>query len=214
MKKLTGILSALIIMSCTSAYAEVRIEADHLVISGKLTNKDADDVVDAFNQQKLKKVIFRSSPGGEWSAGMRIGSFLIGKGITTKAEGMCASACAMAFLGGEHRVMSTVDPASFLFFHSPYSPNGQQMVETLRFSIIGWIESRTGKTLPDKMKESINTTDNPKGGIFFFSGEHPLIKNTGNTVFICSGKEDNVPSDCEKTDAFDVFSSGIVTAAP
>ncbi len=110
--------------------------------------------------------------------------------------------------------MSTVDPASILFFHAPYTPNDQQMVETLRFSVIGWIERRIGRTLPDKMKESINTTDNPKGGIFFFSSAHPLIKNTDNTVFICSGKEDRVPFDCEKTAAFDAVSSGIVTAAP
>lgn len=214
MKKLVPQIIACILITCTSAHADVRIEADHLVISGKLTNKDADDVVDAFNQQKLKQVIFRSSPGGEWSAGMRIGSYLFSKRITTIAEGMCASACALAFLGGEHRMMNTVDPASFLFFHTPYTPNDQQMVETLRFSIIAWIERRTGRTLPDKLKASIETTDNPRGGIFFFSDGHPLIKNTGATVFICSGKEERPPFDCEKTDAFDAISSGIVTAAP
>jgi ATP-dependent RNA circularization protein (DNA/RNA ligase family) len=52
-------------------------------------------------------------------------------------------------------MMNTVDPASFLFFHTPYTPNSQQMVETLRFSIIAWIERRTGRTLPDKLKASI-----------------------------------------------------------
>jgi hypothetical protein len=63
MKKLIPQITACILITCTSARADVRIEADHLVISGKLTNKDADDVVDAFNQQKLEQVIFRSSPG-------------------------------------------------------------------------------------------------------------------------------------------------------
>lgn len=214
MKKLTGTLSALILMACTSAYAEVRIEADHLIISGKLTNKDADDVVDAFQQHSIQKVIFRRSPGGEWRAGMRIGSLLAGKSVTTVAEDGCISACALAFLGGKYRLLGSSDQPGYLVFHPPYSPENQQTVITLKDAFLDWIEQRTQRPVPEKFRESVNQMTNAKATISFFQDTHFFAKKVGSTVLICKGTEQDPPFDCEKTAAFDGVSSGIVTAAP
>lgn len=214
MKKLIPQITACILITCTSAHADVRIEADHLVISGKLTNKDADDVVDAFQQHNIQKVIFRRSPGGEWRAGMRIGSLLAGKSVTTVAEGGCLSACALAFLGGQYRLLGSPDQPGYLAFHPPYLPENQQTVITLKDAFLGWIEQRTQHPVPEKFRESVDQMTNAKATILFFQDTHFFAKKVGSTVLICKGTEQDPPFDCEKTDAFDAISSGIVTAAP
>jgi hypothetical protein len=71
----------------------------------------------------VKTQVFLNSGGGYLFDGVRLGEFFRENNIQTEiSDGeICASACAIAFLGGTTRVMKG---KSILLFHSPYRETG------------------------------------------------------------------------------------------
>lgn len=72
-----------------------------------------------------KATISFRSDGGDLLAGLSIGEAIRLKGFTTIVEGTfrCASACALAWLGGTRRFMS---PQARIGFHAAYNKDGQE----------------------------------------------------------------------------------------
>lgn len=66
-----------------------------------------------------KGIVLFDSPGGDLSAGLWIGSVIHTNGLSTAVEPgkVCASACALAWLGGKNRYMSE---GSHIGFHAAY----------------------------------------------------------------------------------------------
>ena len=73
----------------------------------------------------LKQIISFRSDGGSVVAGIQIGESIRIKGFTTVVAGNahCASACAIAWLGGLPRLMST---EARIGFHAAYNETGQE----------------------------------------------------------------------------------------
>lgn len=191
------------------ACADVQINSDQLIINGKLTNDDADKVVDAFNQHQISVVVFQNSPGGEWRAGMRIGNFLAARNITTRIEGMCASSCTLAFLGGTRREIAEPAQRPILFFHAPYAQNQQKPLKTLLLPFLSWIESRTQSPLDPKFTEALSQSTSILAGVFFYFVYKPETEKNEWIAKICHGNESQIPLDCKQSDTLNIFSLGI-----
>jgi hypothetical protein len=103
-----------------------------ITISGEIEDVDADTFISLAYGKKIEKVIFHDSPGGSWRAGQRIGNWLQGRGITTVAAHVCASSCAMAFLGGDKRMFAPDSPKAVLIYHAPFLQTNNATLETLQ----------------------------------------------------------------------------------
>lgn len=73
--------------------------------------------------KRVKTQVYLNSGGGYLVDGVRLGEFFRENNIQTEVSDgkICASACAIAFLGGTTRVMKG---KSILLFHSPYRETG------------------------------------------------------------------------------------------
>jgi ATP-dependent protease ClpP protease subunit len=187
------------------------MQGTEITIEGVIEDRDADAFVALTYGKKIEKVVFRHSPGGSWAAGQRIGNLLLGRHITTVVEGLCASACAMAFLGGDQRLLSSAMPRSFLVFHAPFLEGGNAPVETLEYAYFNWIETRTKKVLDSNFIKAINAVKNTQGAVIFRSELDPEVIKSGGKTLLCQGDESDLPWGCPKTDDFGAKSMGMLT---
>ncbi len=95
-----------------------------VLVDGKLESGDGDRFryTTAFLSSAI--VSFRSD-GGSVAAGIQIGEIIRSKGFTTSVsrDARCASACAIAWLGGTKRLMSA---ESKIGFHAAYTADGRE----------------------------------------------------------------------------------------
>ena len=82
-------------------------EITFISVTGELVSGDEESFADAVIRVKAGAVVF-DSPGGDLVAGIEIGKAIRLKGLKTLVAGgdMCASACALAWLGGIDRFMA------------------------------------------------------------------------------------------------------------
>jgi peptidoglycan hydrolase-like protein with peptidoglycan-binding domain len=121
MAVLLGVLS-----EANGASVEVKRgpKANVFVISGELEFGDEAKFIDqAIGTRQGGGVVLFASPGGSVAAGIEIGKAVRLKNFRTyvPANVQCASACALAWLGGRKRLMSA---AGRVGFHAVYSTNG------------------------------------------------------------------------------------------
>lgn len=104
-----------------------------ILASGEIDTGDKVKLESLLANLPIRKntAIYMSSPGGNLYEGMRLGLFFRAKGIKTVIEGAsdCASACAIAFLGGTDRTgkpWRSSSSNSRLGFHAFASNDGPQ----------------------------------------------------------------------------------------
>ncbi|MDC0067923.1 hypothetical protein OAL10_03890 [Gammaproteobacteria bacterium] len=106
--------------------------SDHLEISGEI-GPDSTAAISRLLPQlgqctnaqgdRLANIVFLSSGGGYLSDGYALGELFKQYEVQTFITGkqICASSCAIAFLGGKYR---TMEHDAVLLFHAPYTSNG------------------------------------------------------------------------------------------
>jgi hypothetical protein len=99
-----------------------------VLITGPIETSDADTFQRATNAIQNAVVVF-SSPGGLLLEGLAIGTHIKAKRyLTVVAENtLCASACALAWLAGQRRLMTN---SSRIGFHAAYVGSGQYKRES------------------------------------------------------------------------------------
>ena len=114
-------------------------------VSGVLTR----DALGQFQQaigDEQRVVVVLEGPGGNLSTGIEIGNRIRLRGYRTAvAPGtVCASACAIAWLGGARRHL---DPSSSVGFHAAYiDENGRQIESGVANALVGSYANRLGLT--------------------------------------------------------------------
>lgn len=113
MKAWTRIFAAAAALACTStAGRTAEIRRDRLgdlpviVVAGKLEYGDEGKFADAARGMD-RAVVLLGGPGGNLHAGIEIGRAIRSRGFPTAAPGLCASACALAWLGGRDRLVAS-----------------------------------------------------------------------------------------------------------
>ena len=139
---------------------------DHLELVGPI-GPDSSEVVDRA-LEKLPRcghkgstgffapIVYLVSGGGELEHGYKLGHILRKYGAQTivPPREVCASACAVAFLGGQYR---TIDAEGQLLFHSPYLKSGEAMycpekdqMPGLRQYFVQYLGAKDGQFLFDR----------------------------------------------------------------
>ncbi len=153
--------------------AGVSQSGDTVVIEGRITDETADKFVDAVYGKAIRQVIFRNSTGGQWRAGQRLANLIVGRNLTTVAEGYCVSACATAFLAGDERLFSGATPSPMLAYHLPYSAQELTNIDNYAALTLAWLEKRTKRPIHPTVKAAILGGKPPAGGIFFLAEDDP-----------------------------------------
>jgi hypothetical protein len=171
--------------------AVLTMDGEQITIEGRILDADVDKYVELSYGKPIKKVIFHASTGGQWRAGQRLGNLLMGRKITTIVDGVCASSCAMAFLGGDTREYAKTTSKNLLIYHAPYLPNQAQPLATLKEAFYAWITLRTGKTVIPEFRAAIDGVNTTDGGVFFFRDDNGQL-----TTRVCKGDEPIFPKGC------------------
>jgi hypothetical protein len=159
-----------------------------VLIAGPIVPGDAKQFEDATEGVNKAIVIF-SSPGGILVEGLSIGANIREKGyITAVAENtLCASACALAWLGGDRRAMAN---SSKIGFHAAYVKTGQYKRESgVDNAIVGAYLNQLGLSLdairyittpgPDEI-QWLSIRDAIRYGISVYSLENTLLGSSSN----------------------------------
>jgi hypothetical protein len=202
---------ALFFLPASYGFASVGLAGDTITVEGFISYEDADKFVDLAYAANIKKVIFRNSEGGSWSAGLRIGNRIAARGITTVVEGYCGSACAMAFLGGSVRELSLASPEPVLIYHLPFSLDTKKTELSLAGAYFSWIEEHTGKPINTQFKAAIESATRQGGGVYFYAEDDPNIIKYGGRTLLCTGDEKKIPRDCAQTETISAASLGFLT---
>jgi hypothetical protein len=106
----------------SAAAAQITETGGVITVRGELRNGDH-IAFDRVAQKYSRGAVLFDSPGGSLAAGIGIGESIRLKGFATAVEpnGTCASSCALAWLGGARRFVSS---SSKLGFHSAYRMDG------------------------------------------------------------------------------------------
>jgi hypothetical protein len=138
---------------------------DFIEVVGDLAVGDEKKFVDVAISSADAVVVFHSR-GGSLFAGMEIGRAIRLKGFSTLVPDnmLCASACALAWLGGRVRLMSDTARVGF---HAAYTDdnNGQANVSSAGNAVVGAYLNQLG--LPTSA--IIYITDSPPNGIQWLS---------------------------------------------
>lgn len=89
---------------------------------------------------KVKNVVHLTSDGGRLIDGIKVGELIRKNGFRTfiPTGGMCASSCAVAFIGGEYR---TISGTGRVLVHAPYiknsyDPSSYEFYKTMKSEIV------------------------------------------------------------------------------
>jgi quercetin dioxygenase-like cupin family protein len=93
-----------------------------VTVEGTLLVGDGDKFQEKTNAVRDAVIVFRSE-GGSTVDGIRIGEIIRSKGFSSLVVERCASACALAWLGGRQRFMAA---AAQIGFHAARDSSGQQ----------------------------------------------------------------------------------------
>ncbi len=200
-----GLLLWLALFTLPAQAATLTLDAETVTIEGRIFDADADHFVTLTYGKTISTVIFKNSSGGQWKAGQRLSNLIMRRGITSVVEGVCASSCAMAFLGGDVRRFGENATNPMLVFHAPFLPHELRPLESLKEAFFAWFEERTGKPLHPLFKKTIDAQQTPGGGVFLFPiGASKLTR-------LCTGNEEKIPSSCAESDGIDAASLGVVS---
>lgn len=140
---LGGLLHLASPLHAATISTEQRDGTNVIVVSGALEDEDREKFERVAQQYSEARVFFKS-PGGSVLAGVSIGEAIRLKGFSTgvRSGDVCASACALAWLGGVKRQLQR---GSRLGFHAAYVNDGDVSKESgLANAIVGAYLTRIG----------------------------------------------------------------------
>jgi hypothetical protein len=151
-------------------------ELNAIAATGKIESGDSEKLLRYLRTlpRKPNTAIYLSSPGGSLIEGLKLGYLFKEIRIKTVVEGdrpnnMCASACALAFLGGhdpEGRPWRSSTTNSLLGYHQFYCGDGQRCTnEQSAVSVI----LRYGKEVGAPLEIFIEMFDHPPRDMHWFS---------------------------------------------
>jgi hypothetical protein len=172
----------------TSAYAldfaRHSIDSENLnaiLVTGEVRVGDTDRLLNYVRSlpPKNNNAVYLSSPGGNLYEGMRLGRMFKAERIKTVVEGseMCASACAVPFLGGRDRQgarwMSSTT-TSRLGFHAFRNGDGSKTSATDDTQRIVSDMLQYGRDVDAPMQILIKTFATPSGSMYWLSEDELL----------------------------------------
>lgn len=141
-------IQSILLLTPNAIAADIYIDDNKkaIIVKGELVEGDISSFQTALKSAKVKNIntVLFSSPGGNLLAGLRIGEAIRNERLHTSVEanGICASACGLAWLGGVKRFAQ--ENASVGFHASYIVKNGQKRETGSGNALVGAYLSRLG----------------------------------------------------------------------
>jgi hypothetical protein len=183
---------AILMLSVTGSPAmELKAVDRQLILSGPVVGDEPAKVAEALAKSpEVDTVILRNSPGGNASAGYRVGQMMRERGLRIAVSGFCYSSCSRMFLGGRTRYFTDDYPAerTEIGFHGHYHANGRLNADLVsQYGLRDWIiKYSDGKADPQLVERWVNIPYS-RGMIHFF--DPALLGRGGASTFFCRGDE-------------------------
>lgn len=169
------------------------IKLNAIAVTGEVRNGDAQRLKDYIStlSPKANIAVYLNSPGGSLYEGMQLGRVFMSMRIKTVVEGneMCASACALAFLGGRDRQgkkwMSSTT-TSRLGFHAFRNGDGTKTDNTDNTQLIVSHVLQYGKDVDAPIDILIRAFGTSASDMYWFSEDELL--QLGVKIWDMSGK--------------------------
>ena len=140
--RLAAFLACFMLAATTASAADFQVhrgeDLNVLVVTEEILPGDDEAFLVALTQATANgegALVVLASPGGALGAGMHIGLMIAEAGVPTfvPENEVCASACALAWLAGAPRMMTT---ASEIGFHQPYDERDGVMVPSIEANAV------------------------------------------------------------------------------
>jgi hypothetical protein len=203
-----------------AAAMEMRVDAERLVLAGPVLADDHQRLYAALAAAgpPVTAIHLRDSPGGVLAAGLLMGQLIRDRGLFTIASGICASSCALAFLGGRERFFADDRPAarSALGFHGTYRADTRALVPELAPVVERYVQDQTGGRTTPRLLERWSKLGDPRELVYFFHPEAAASLGGASVVLCGPGQRDAAGrtrfETCERIEHTDALRQGIVTS--
>lgn len=220
LKRLAAGLLAGFLAAAPAAAMDMRLESERLVLAGPVQADDHERLFAALAAAgpRVTTIHLRDSPGGVLRAGLLMGTLIRDRGLFTIASGLCASSCALAFLGGRERFFADDRPATrnALGFHGTYRADTLALVPEMIPLLERYIQEQTGGRTTPRLLERWSKLRDPRELVYFF---HPEVASDlgGASVLLCGADQRDEGGRlrfdrCERIDNTDALRQGIVTS--
>src|SRR5262245_31149149 len=199
---------------------EMKLDGQRLVLAGLVQADDPQRLFSALAAAgpRVAAIHLRDSPGGVLRAGLLMGQLIRDRGLFTITSGLCASSCALAFLGGRERFFADDRPAirNALGFHGSYRADTLALVPELVPLLERYVQEQTGGRTTPRLLERWSKLGDPRELVYFF---HPDVAPAlhGVSVVLCGADQRGEGGQprferCEPIANTDALRQGIVTS--
>lgn len=210
---LTLLSCAFFLLIAWIAWEKKPVADNSYVWHGSITPEKMAEFRDELKKRSnLAGIEFRQSPGAGGSAGILITELerhIKDRKLATYARGLCASACADAFLHGTTRTMypSYMGLPTRLALH-PVTHQGERnsgLTDVLNRRIV----ASSGGKFPLELLDRMYDISGPAGMLYIYPSRQKMSRGTAYVV-LC--RSDEKPSQCEPIPGFTPNSLGIQVA--
>ena len=202
-------LIAFACLACATAGA-MTMERDGatLLMSGIVSSSDRDRFKDQLDDGTLRLVILSESAGGDLNAAMWIAHEIRNRKINTAVDGLCASACAIIFMGGEARQMLDGEnlARTRLGFHGAHKAANRRVSERDSERMRAWLYEASNGKFNGRLLDRAITIHSPEDMMFFYYPRQDRI-----SAWFCAAGAEPRPSACDTLRGIDILKAGILT---
>lgn len=183
-------------------------EGATLLMTGIVSAFDRERFKDQLDEGNLRQVILSESAGGDLNAAMWIAREIRSHKINTAVDGLCASACAIIFMGGESRQM--LDGQNLartrLGFHGAHRAINRHVSERDSERMRAWLYEASNGKFNGRLLDRAITIHSPEDMMFFYYPSRDRI-----SAWFCPAGAEPRPSGCDTIRGTDVLKAGILT---
>ena len=216
MIKRSSIFFGLIFVMLEMGYSEASYGASYvvngaqIVVSGMLGEEDPFKfATELKDHPRIREVVFDNCLGGTGRAGYRFSVIIKERRLGTVARNQCQSSCALAFMGGQTRRLSSEPGLNLLLFHGARNLYSNiDLAKIATEEMVSYVNVLSGNKLSKQIMELISKSSRIDQGVVIFSQDRRGLRERSTSY--CDGMV-NGNLYCEPLQNADPVTLGILT---
>lgn len=208
-----GILSACVTTELSKPVhgASLKVDTGRLLVSGMLDEEDPVKFATLLlANPQVTEVEFNNCIGGTARAGYRISVLIKEHHLDTFVRNQCQSSCALAFMGGRTRRMSSGEGLHLLLFHGARNLRPDlDVAKAVTDDVVNYLYVLSGNRLSKQVMALISRSSRPDQGVVIYSQERQGMLE--RNVSYCEGMVNGSLS-CSPLKDTDPVALGILTS--
>lgn len=187
----------------------MEIRENTIFLSGGVDGTEWNKLRDVLGGQRIERIVFVNSPGGDLWTGMRVGRLIAEHKLQTVVVGSCISSCSIMFMGGsDRRFADTYAPSlTYVGIHGPHNKFTKQVDTSQAGQIYAFFAQRMGdKFNAELMKAALYEMDDAGALLYVYDPKRSPAK----APMHCRSLQ-TASSACTKLAGNNAVSIGLVT---